>query len=132
MQWFRVDLKLIFKSVRGKKKSILNENPKNYPRQIRHPVIDLKMGLLLKIVKNFKLSTVFTKTSILGVSQLLSSSLTAINQTFLTNNKRAISRAFGALARITQPWFYLFKVKKRNTKSTRGRCEMCLELNTRV
>ena len=45
------------------------------PRQIQHPVIDLKKGLLVKIVKDFKLQTIFIKRSILIVPQLLSSPL---------------------------------------------------------
>ena len=39
------------------KRSILNTNLKKYPRQIQHPVIDLKMELLVKIVTDFKLCT---------------------------------------------------------------------------
>ena len=35
--------------------SILNANLKKYPKQIQHPVIDLKMKPLVKIVNNFKL-----------------------------------------------------------------------------
>ena len=42
------------------------------------------------------------------MSQVLSSPLTTINQMFLTNNKRAISRFFGTVALTTQPEFYLF------------------------
>ena len=37
------------------KKSIVNVNLKKYPWQIQHPVPDLKMELLVKIVNNFKL-----------------------------------------------------------------------------
>ena len=37
------------------KRSILNVNLKKYVRQIQHPVIDLKMELLVKIVNDFKL-----------------------------------------------------------------------------
>ena len=48
----KVDLQL---NVRRKKRSILNVNLKNYPRQIQHPAIDLKMELTAKIVSNFKL-----------------------------------------------------------------------------
>ena len=42
-------------NVRRKKRSILNVNLKNYPRQIQHPAIDLKMELTVKIVSDFKL-----------------------------------------------------------------------------
>ena len=48
----KVDLQL---NVRRKKRSILNVNLKNYPRQIQHPAIDLKMELTAKIVSDFKL-----------------------------------------------------------------------------
>ena len=41
------------------------------------------------------------KSTILDVSQVLSSSLSTINQMFLTNNKRAISRFFGMVALTT-------------------------------
>ena len=34
---------------------MLNVNLKKYPKQIQHPVIDLKMRLLIKIVNSFKL-----------------------------------------------------------------------------
>ena len=55
------------------KRSILIVNLKKYPKQIRHPVIELKMELLIKIVNDFKLETIFTKRSILDVSHILSS-----------------------------------------------------------
>ena len=37
------------------KRSIINVNLKKYPRQIQHPVTDLKMELLAKIVNDCKL-----------------------------------------------------------------------------
>ena len=37
------------------KRPILNANLKKYPRQIQHPVLDLKMEILVKIVSDFKL-----------------------------------------------------------------------------
>ena len=37
--------------------SIINVNLKKYQRQIQHPVIDLKMELLVKIVNDSKLQT---------------------------------------------------------------------------
>ena len=43
------------------KRSIINVNLKKYPRQIQHPVTDLKMELLAKIVNDFTLLTVFAK-----------------------------------------------------------------------
>ena len=52
------------------KRSILNVNLKKYPRQIQHPVIDLKMELLCKIVSDFKLQTIFAKGSILDAPQV--------------------------------------------------------------
>ena len=82
------------------KRSLINVNLKKYPKQTQHPATDLKMELLL--------------------SQVLSSPLTTINQMFLTNNKRAISRFFGMVALNTLQRFYLFKVNNRNTKNTRA------------
>ena len=55
------------------------------------------MELLVKIVNDIKLQTFFTKSSVLDVSEVLSSPLTTINQMFFTNNKRAILRFFGML-----------------------------------
>ena len=81
------------------KRSIINVNLKKYARQIQHHVTDLKMELLAKIVNdciNYKLFS--QKSTILDVSQVLSSPLTTINQTFLTNNKRAVSRFIGMVA----------------------------------
>ena len=75
---------------------------------MRHPVIDLKMELLVKIVNEFKLYTSFAKRSTLDVPQVLSSPLTTIYQMFFTNNKRAMSRFFGAVTLTNQPGFYLF------------------------
>ena len=37
------------------KRSIINLNLKKYPRHIQHPVTDLKMELLVKIVNDFEL-----------------------------------------------------------------------------
>ena len=51
----RVDVLLIFKNVRRKKRSIINVNLKKYARQIQHHVTDLKMELLVKIVNGCKL-----------------------------------------------------------------------------
>ena len=98
------------------KRPILNVNLKKYPRQIQHPVINLKIELLVKTVNDFKLLTIFAKRSILDVSQVLSSPLTAINQTFFMKNKRAISWFCGMLNLIAQPEFYLIKVNNRNIK----------------
>ena len=48
----RIVVPLIF-NVR--KKGLMNVNLEKYPRQIQHPVTDLKMELLAKIVNDFKL-----------------------------------------------------------------------------
>ena len=60
------------------------------------------MELLVKVVNDFKLKTIFAKSSILDASQVLSLPLTTLNQMFLTNNKRAISRFYGTVALTTQ------------------------------
>ena len=39
----------------AEKRSIVNVNLKKYPRQIQHPVPDLTIELLVKIVSDFKL-----------------------------------------------------------------------------
>ena len=39
----------------------MNVNLEKYPRQIQHPVTDLKMELLARIVNDFKLYTIFAK-----------------------------------------------------------------------
>ena len=105
---------------------------KKCPKQIQHPIIDLKMEFLFKLVHNFKLYTILVKSSILDVPQVLTSSLTTINQTFITNNKSVISQFFRTVALPAQPGFYLFKVNNRNTKNTRARYEMCLKLTVRT
>ena len=114
------------------KRSILYVNLKKYPRKIQHPVIHLKIELIVKIINDFKLQIIFGKRSILYMSQVLSLPLPTINQTFLMNNKRAIPRFFGTMALCTQPKFYLFKVNNRNIKKTRTRCEMCLMLTVKT
>ena len=43
------------------KRFIVNVNLKKYPTQIQHHVTDLKMELLVKIVNDFKLSSIFAK-----------------------------------------------------------------------
>ena len=63
--------------------------------------------------------------------QVLSSTLTTTNQTFLTNQKRIVSRIFGTVALTTHPGFYLFIVNNRKTKSTRARYDVCLKLTRR-
>ena len=62
------------------------------------------------------------------MSQVLISLLITMNQIFLANNKRTISRFFERVALTIQPGFYLFKVNNRSTKNTRAKCEMCLKL----
>ena len=110
----------------------LNLNLKKYPKQIYHPVIDLKVKLLVKIVVNFEMQTIFSKRPILNVSQLLSTPLTTINETFFMKNKRATSQFFGTVTLTTQSGFYLLKFNKRNTENTRARCEMCLKLTVKT
>ena len=102
----RVDVSLIFKNVRRRKKVYNKSKSEEIPKD------------------HFS--------AILEVSQVLSSSLTTINQMFLTNNKRALSRFCGTVALTTEPRFYLLKVKNRNIKNTRASCEMFLELTERA
>ena len=47
-----VDIQLVFKNVRKNKKAYLTVNLKKYPWQIKHPVIDLKMELLIRLLTN--------------------------------------------------------------------------------
>ena len=74
----------------------------------------------------------FCKKSSIVISHRLCSPLTIINQTFLMDNKRAISRFFGVVAPTTQPRFYLFKGNNGKTQKTRLRREMCLKLTVRI
>ena len=108
-----------------------NVNLAKYPRQIHNPVIYLKMKLLIKTLNDLKLCTIFAKRSTLYVFQVLSSTLTTTNQTFLTNQKRNVSPIFGTVALTTQPGFYLFIVNNSKTKSTRARYDICLKLTRR-
>ena len=87
------------------KRSILNVNLTKYSKQIQHPLIDLKMKIFTEIINDFKLF--LQKRFILGVSQVLISPLTALNQTFFTSNKRTTSRFFGTVSFTTQSGFYL-------------------------
>ena len=52
------------------KSSMINVNLKKYPRQIQHPVTDLKMKFLTKIVYDFKLYTIFTKKYTIFASEI--------------------------------------------------------------
>ena len=83
------------------KRSIINVNLKKYPRQIQNPVTDLKMDFLPKFLTILNCKLFLHESTILDVSQVLSSPLTTINQMFLTNNKRALSRLFGMVALTT-------------------------------
>ena len=75
----RADAQLIFFKMLGEiTRSILNVNLKKDPRQIQHPTKDFKIELLVKIVIDFKLQTIFAKKSILDVSKVLSSPLITI------------------------------------------------------
>ena len=89
------------------------------------------MELLVKIVIDFKLQTIFTKRSILDVSQVLSSPLTTINQTFFSNSKTAISRFFVMMTLTAKAGFDLFKFSNINKKNTRTKCKMYLKLTVR-
>ena len=51
---------------------------------------------------------------------------------FLAKDKAAISRFFGTVVLTTQPVFYLFQLNNRNTKNTKARCEMCLQVTVRI
>ena len=102
------------------KRTILNVDLKKYRRQTQYCVIDLKMELLVDIVNDFKLETIFAKISILDVSQVLSMSLTTINRKFFTNYKRAISRFFRTVTLTTQPGIYLLRANNKNTKNIRA------------
>ena len=75
------------------------------------------MKLLIKTLNDLKLHTIFAKRSTLYVFQVLSSTLTTTNQTFLTNQKRNVSPIFGTVALTTQPGFYLFIVNNSKTKA---------------
>ena len=66
------------------------------------------------------------------MSQVLNSPMTTLNQTFLTNNKRALSRFFGTVALTSQPRFYLYRFNQRKTRNTGARSEMCLKLTVKV
>ena len=90
------------------------------------------MELLVEILNHFKVEIISAKRLILDVSQVLSSPLTTINYTFLTNNKKVISRFFGIVALTAYPGFYLIKVTNRNTKNTKARCQMTLKLTVRT
>ena len=83
-------------------------NLKNYPRQIQHPVIYLKMELLIKIVNDFKLQTNFAKRPSLDVSQFLSSPLNASYK-----QQKSYIMVFGTLAFTAQPGFCMFQVNKK-------------------
>ena len=87
------------------KRSIVNVNLKKYPRQIQHPITNLKMEPLIKLFTTLNCKVFSEKSTILDVSQVLNSPLTTINQMFLTNNKRAISQFFETVVITTKPRF---------------------------
>ena len=74
--------------------------------QIQHPLTDPKMELFAKLLTTLNFKLFSRKSIILDVSEVLSSSLSTINQMFLTENKRVISRFFGTVALTTWPRFY--------------------------
>ena len=90
----RDDVQLIFKNVRSNKKVYTKFKSEKYPRQIQHPVIDRKMELLAKIVNDFNLQTIFAKSSILDVSQVLTLPLITINETFFYEQQKNYITAF--------------------------------------
>ena len=61
---------------------IINVNLKKHPREIQHPITDVKMELLPKIANTFNLKTFLQKAkknTILDASQVLGLPLTSIN-----------------------------------------------------
>ena len=75
------------------KRSIINVNLKKYTRQIQHHVTGVKMELLVRIVNDSKLKTIFAqKSTILDVSEVLSSPLTTMNQCFLRTTEKLYHR----------------------------------------
>ena len=97
----RVDVPLIFKTARRKKRFIIDVNLKKYPRQIQHHITDLKMELLVKIVNDCKLQTIVAKKQhfrcVTG-SEIASDYNESM---FLVNNKRATSPFFGTVVLTT-------------------------------
>ena len=64
---------------------IINVNLKKHPREIQHPITDVKMELLPKIANAFNLKTFLQKTkknTILDASQVLGLPLTSINVSY--------------------------------------------------
>ena len=64
---------------------IINVNLKKHPREIQHPITDVKMELLPKIANAFNLKTFLQKAkknTILDVSQVLGLPLTSINVSY--------------------------------------------------
>ena len=90
----RDDVQLIFKNVRSNKKVYTKFKSEKSPRQIQQPVIDRKMELLAKIVNDFNLQTIFAKSSILDVSQVLTLPLITINETFFLRTTEELYHGF--------------------------------------
>ena len=131
----RVDVPLIFKNVRRRKKVYNKCKSEKIPKADSAPRNILKWSFLSKLLTTLNCKLFLRKSTILDVSQVPSSPtintttiLVTINQIILRNNKRAISRFFGTIALTNKPRFYLFKINNRNTKNIRPRCEICLEL----
>ena len=64
---------------------IINVNLKKHPREIQHPITDVKMELLPKIANTFNLKTFLQKAkknTILDASQVLGLPLTSINVSY--------------------------------------------------
>ena len=83
------------------KRSIVNLNLEKYPRQIQQPTPDLKMELLVKIVNDFKLQSIFAKKHHFRCVTVSEFASDCNKSMFLTSKKRAISRFFGMVAVIT-------------------------------
>ena len=81
-----LDIPLIFKNGRRRKWSTKNANLKNTRSRFSTPWQILKWSFLLKLLTNLNCK--------LFLWQVLSSPLTAINQMFLTNNKRVTYHSF--------------------------------------
>ena len=83
------------------KRSVINVNLKKYARQIQHHVTDLKMELLVKIVSDCKLQTIFAKKRHFICVAGFEFASYYNKSMFLANNKRLISPLFGTVALTT-------------------------------
>ena len=117
-------------------RSILNVNLKKDPRQIQHPTKDFKIELLVKIVIDFKLQTIFAKKSILDVSKVLSSPLITI--LFWLHGNACYQKKKSYVTFFLKLWLLLhsrdFTCSKLTVEAlkTRARCKTCLKLIVRT